>query len=156
MTKDELQRAMRAHLATLDPECKWYMPDLVSTKSKSEHQNAYLWTLCQRIAEKLHSTKEEIYQEAVRKKGVFDFVLVADKALDTFITSWNNKGLGWHAEATDMSKINGATKVVVYYGTSVYSLEDERVLLDYIVEEARNLNIETLTEDELRRMGVVN
>lgn len=156
MTKDELQRAMRAHLATLDPECKWYMPDLVSTKNKSEHQNAYLWTLCQRIAEKLHSTKEEIYQEAVRKKGVFDFVLVADKALETFVTSWNNKGLGWYAEPTDMSKIKGATKVIVYYGTSVYSLEAEKVLLDYIVEEARGLNIETLTKDELIRMGVEN
>ena len=155
MTKEELQRAMRAHLATLDPENKWYMPDLVSTKNKSEHQNAYLWTLCQRIAEKLHSTKEEVYQEAVRKKGVFDFVLVVDKALDNFIKSWNNKGLGWYAEATTNSKINGATKVICYYGTSVYNKEQERALIDYIVEEAKGLGIETLTENELKQMGVI-
>jgi hypothetical protein len=155
MTKDELQRAMRAHLATLDPECKWYMPDLISTKNKSENQNAYLWTLCQRIAEKLHSTKEEVYQEAVRKKGVFDFVLVVDKALDNFIKSWNSKGLGWHAEATTNSKINGATKVICYYGTSVYNKDQERTLIDYIVEEAKELGIETLTENELRQMGVI-
>lgn len=155
MKKDELQRAMRAYLATLDPECKWYMPDLISTQNKSEHQNAYLWTLCQRIAEKLHSTKEEVYQEAVRKKGVFDFVLVVDKAVDTFIESWNNKGLGWFAEPTDHSKIAGATKVMCYYGTSIYNKDQERTLLDYIVEEAKELGIETLTEDELKRMGVI-
>ena len=155
MTKEEVQRAMRAYLATLDTENKWYMPDLVSTKNKSEHQNAYLWTLCQRIAEKLHSTKEEVYQEAVRKKGVFDFVLVVDKALDNFITSWNNKGLGWYAEATTNSKIAGATKCICYYGTSVYTQEQERTLIDYIVEEAKGLGIETLTEDELKQMGVI-
>jgi len=155
MTKEELQRAMRAYLATLDKENKWYMPDLVSTKNKSEHQNAYLWTLCQRIAEKLHSTKEEVYQEAVRKKGVFDFILVADKAVDTFITSWNNKGLGWYAEATTNSKIARATKCICYYGTSVYDAEQERTLIDYIVEEAKGLGIETLTEDELKQMGVI-
>ena len=156
MTKNELQRAMRAYLATLDPECKWYMPDLISTTNKSEHQNAYLWALCQKIAEVLHSTKEEVYQEAVRKKGVFDFVLVADKAVDAFIQSWNKKGLGWYAEATDMSKIGGATKVLVFYGTSVYSKEQEKVLLDLITDEARSLGIETLTEDELKRMGVAH
>lgn len=154
MTKDELQRAMRAHLATLDPECKWYMPDLVSTKNKSEHQNAYLWTLCQRIANVLHSTKEEVYQEAVRKKGIFDFVLVTTKAVDNFIESWNNKGLGWYAEKTDMSKIDGAIKVICYYGTSVYSMDDEKAIIDYLTDECKSLGVEYLTDDELKRMGV--
>ena len=155
MTKAELQRAMRAHLATLDPECKWYMPDLVSTADKSTSQNGYLWILCQKIAEKLHSTKEEVYQEAVRKKGVFAFVLVVDKAVNEFVSSWNNRGLGWYAEATDNSKIAGATKVICYYGTSVYNKDQERNLIDYIVEEAKELGIETLTEEELKRMGVM-
>lgn len=156
MTKEELQRAMRAYLATIDPENKWYMPDLISTKNKSENQNAYLWTLCQRIAEKLHSTKEEIYQEAVRKKGVFDFVLVVDKAVDNFIESWNNKGLGWYAEKTDMSKIKGATKVMCFYGTSVYTQDQERALLEYITDECRELGIEYLTPAELMQMGVTS
>lgn len=155
MNKNDLQRAMRAYLMTLDPEGKWYMPDLISTADKSSSQNGYMWVLCHKIAEKLHSTKEEIYQEAVRKKGVFDFVLVVDKALDNFITSWNNKGLGWYAEATTNSKIAGATKCICYYGTSVYTQEQERTLIDYIVEEAKGLGIETLTEDELKQMGVI-
>lgn len=156
VNKQDLQRAMRAYLATLDPECKYYMPDLISTKNKSEHQNAYLWTLCQRIAEKIHSTKEEIYREAVRKKGAFTFILVVDDALDKFLESWNSKGLGWHAEPTDTSKVNGATKCICYYGTSVYTKDEERMLIDYVVDEAKELGIETLTEDELKRMGVVN
>ena len=155
MNKNDLQKAMRAYLMTLDPEGKWYMPDLVSTADKSSSQNGYMWVLCHKIAEKLHSTKEEIYQEAVRKKGVFDFVLVVDKAVDNFIESWNNKGLGWFAEPTDHSKIAGATKVMCYYGTSIYNKDQERILLDYIVEEAKELGIETLTEDELKRMGVI-
>ena len=96
-----------------------------------------------------------MYQEAVRKKGVFEFVLVTPKALDTFIESWCSKGLGWHAEATDMSKISGAIKVICYYGTSVYTKDQERALIDYIVEEAKELGIETLTADELKQMGVI-
>lgn len=154
MTKNELQRAMRAHLQTLDPDCKWYMPDLISTANKSENQNAYLWVLCQKIAEVLHSTKEEIYQEAVRKKGVFTFVLVVDNAVDNFVDSWNGKGLGWYAEPTDMSKIDGATKVLCYYGTSVYTKDQEKAILDYITDECKELGIEYMTEDELKRMGV--
>lgn len=141
MTKDELQRAMRAYLATLDPDCKWYMPDLISTQNKSEHQNAYLWAVCQRIAEALHSTKEEIYQDAVRKVGVFDFVLVVDRAVENFIKSWNNKGLGWYAEPTDASKVDGATKVLCYYGTSVYTKDQERVLIDYLANEAKQIGV---------------
>ena len=60
MNKNDLQKAMRAYLMTLDPEGKWYMPDLISTADKSSSQNGYMWVLCHKIAEKLHSTKEEI------------------------------------------------------------------------------------------------
>lgn len=143
LTKDEIEKRLRNLLSELDPNCRWYMPDLKTTRDKTKDQNALLWKCCQILADALHSTKEEIYCEAVRKKGIFDFVLVTDDAADSFVDTWNQRGLGWYAEKTDASKIEGATKVICYYGTSVYNKDDERRLLDYIIAELKEQEIDT-------------
>jgi len=129
----------------LSVEIKQYHPH------RSLDANAYLWVLCQKLSEKIGGTKEDIYREAVRKAGQFDFVAVADKAVDTFIRAWQAKGLGWYAE-TMPSKIDGCKKVMVYYGSSVYDTKAMSHLINYIVEECKAQGIETATPDELARM----
>jgi hypothetical protein len=118
---------------------------------RSLDANAYCWVLCQKLAEKIGGTKEDIYKEAIRRAGQFDFVAVADKAADQFIKAWQGKGLGWYAEASE-SKIEGCKKIMVYYGSSVYDSREMAHLIDYIVSECRAQGIETLPPDELARM----
>ena len=105
-------------------------------------QNAYLWVLCQRISEKVGTTKEEVYRSFIKDKGQFDILCIQDKALDRFIKNWSDKGIGWFCE-TDTSKIENCTNVLCYYGTSVYDTAEMAQVLDEIINECKNLNIST-------------
>ena len=118
---------------------------------RSLDANAYCWVLCQKLAEKIGGTKEDIYKEAIRKAGQFDYIAVANKAVDQFIKAWQSKGLGWYAEALE-SKIDGCKKIMVYYGSSVYDSKEMAHLIDYIVSECKEQGIETLSPWEVERL----
>lgn len=120
-------------------------------KRRSLDANSYCWVLCQKLSEKLNCTKEDIYKEAIRKAGQFDFIAVTESAADQFLKAWQSKGLGWYAEALE-SKIEGCKKIMVYYGSSVYDSKEMAHLIDYIVSECKELGIETMTPAEISRM----
>ena len=67
-------------------------------KKRSLDSNSYLWTLCQKIAEVIQSTKELVYQQLIRDVGQFEIVPIKAEAVERWIEVWNNKGLGWFAE----------------------------------------------------------
>ena len=118
---------------------------------RSLDANSYCWVLCQKLAEKLNSTKEDIYKEAIRKAGQFDYIAVTNSATEQFLKAWQSKGLGWYAEALE-SKIAGCKKIMVYYGSSVYDSKEMSHLINYIVDECKEHGIETATPEELSRM----
>jgi hypothetical protein len=118
---------------------------------RSLDANAYCWVLCQKLAEKIGGTKEDIYKEAIRKAGQFDYIAVTDSATEQFLKAWQSKGLGWYAEASE-SKIDGCKKIMVYYGSSVYDSKEMAHLIDYIVSECKDSGIDTATPEELSRM----
>ena len=118
---------------------------------RSLDANSYCWVLCQKLSEKLNCTKEDIYKEAIRKAGQFDFIAVTDSAADQFLKAWQSKGLGWYAEALE-SKIEGCKKIMVYYGSSVYDSKEMAHLIDYIVDECKEQGVETMTPTEINRM----
>ena len=120
-------------------------------KNRSLDANAYLWVLCQKLAEALNTTKEEVYREAVRKVGQFEFIAVREDAAETFIRAWNSKGLGWYAEEAPC-KLDGCRKIMVYYGSSVYNTKEMSVLIDYIVQECKTQEIETMPPDEIKAL----
>ena len=120
-------------------------------KRRSLDANSYCWVLCQKLAEKIGGTKEDIYKEAIRKAGQFDFVAVTDSATEQFLKAWQSKGLGWYAEALE-SKIEGCKKIMVYYGSSVYDSKEMAHLIEYIISECKELGIETMTPTEISRM----
>lgn len=118
---------------------------------RSLDANAYCWVLCQKLSEKLNCTKEDVYKEAIRKAGQFDFIAVTETATEQFIKAWQSKGLGWYAEASE-SKIDGCKKVMVYYGSSVYDSKEMAHLIDYIVSECKEQGIETLPPWEVEML----
>jgi hypothetical protein len=122
------------------------------TKRRSLDSNAYCWNLCQKIAEVIRSTKEEVYKKAIREVGQFETLAVKEEAAEQFIKVWNSRGLGWYAEEMD-SKLEGCKKIVAYYGSSCYDVRSMAILIDYIVQECKELGIETLTPQELARMN---
>lgn len=109
------------------------------------NQNAYLWILCQRIAEVIRSTKEEVYQRFIKAKGQFDVLCIKDEAAARFAEIWRLRGIGWFCDI-DESEIDGWTNVICYNGSSVYDTAEMAQLLDEILQECKNLNISTDVE----------
>ena len=118
---------------------------------RSLNANAYAWTLIGKIAEVIGSTKEEVYKEYIKNKGIYRVITIDNKAAPTFIKLWNDKGLGWICETSE-TNIAGLIDVVAYYGTSSYNTKQMAGFIDYIVQEAKELDIETLTPDEIERL----
>jgi hypothetical protein len=118
-------------------------------KKRSLDANAYLWVLCQKISEVIRNTKEFVYQDAIKNVGQFDFFPLRNDAVETFLHRWNCRGMGWFAEEFEDSKLAGYKKIIAYYGSSVYDTREMSVLIDYIVNEAKELDIETMTPQEL-------
>lgn len=123
----------------------------VHRKKRSLDANGYMWILADKLADVLRTTKEKVYQEAVRQVGVFTDVAVQDKAVDDLIAAWNSNGIGWISERFD-SKLDGCKKVRLYIGSSQYDTKEMSRLIDYIVDEAKEQGIETMTPDEIAEL----
>ena len=121
-------------------------------KKKSIDANSYCWVLCQKIAEVIGSTKELVYKHMIRTVGQFAIVPIREDAVETWITRWNGRGLGWHSEVMDDSKLEGYKKVISYYGSSVYLQNEMSVLINEIVNQCKELDIETATPSELKSL----
>jgi len=129
-----------------------YVAELKEYRVKrSLSANDYLWVLCQKIAEIIKSTKNEVYIESIRAKGQFTTLTIGREAAETFIKKWAMRGLGWYAELVD-GQDEENIQVIAYYGSSVYDSREMAVLLDYIIQEAQYLGIETAAPNELLRM----
>lgn len=120
-------------------------------KKRSLDANAYCWVLLQKIADKLNSSKEEIYRRIIKEKGTFEIIPIKNEAINTFINAWQEHGIGWICETTK-SKLDGYTNVIAYYGSSTYDTKQMAYFIDYIVEEAKELEIETMTPNELESL----
>ena len=121
-------------------------------KKRSLDSNSYCWILCQKIAEVIGSTKELVYQEIIKRVGQFEIIPIKDEAVTRWIEVWKGKGLGWHSEVMEDSKLAGYKKVISYYGSSVYSVSEMGVLLNEIVSNCNELEIETLPPNELESL----
>ena len=115
---------------------------------RSLDANAYCFVLCQKIAEKVGNTKEYVYRQAIKNVGQFEIVPIRNDALEKWMNAWNSKGLGWISEVFSESKIEGYTNTINYYGSSVYDTKEMALLINEIVEQAKELDIDTITESE--------
>lgn len=119
-------------------------------EKRSKDANSYMWVLCDKIAEVINSTKEEVYKTAVHDVGVFkDFCNMSQKDADTLRHAWELLGTGWVTEQVDYSHNGENVTVRCYYGSSQYNTKQMSRLVDYIVNECKCLDIETKTPDEL-------
>lgn len=115
---------------------------------RSLDANAYMWVLISKLEEKLNVSKDIIYKDAIRNIGVYEVIPVKNEAVDRFIEAWSKNGLGWVCETTK-SKLEGYTNILAYYGSSTYNTAEMSRLIDLIVQECKQLNIETMSQSEL-------
>lgn len=120
-------------------------------RKRSLDANAYAWVLIDKIAEAMQISKTEVYRNAIKNiGGVSDTICAQDAAVDKLRRGWEQRGLGWQTDA-EPSKIEGCTNIVMYYGSSSYDTKQMSALIDLLIEDARELEIETATPEELER-----
>lgn len=121
-------------------------------QDRSLNANNYCWKLLDEIAQRMHSTKEEVYQEIISKVGVFEILPIRNEAVDNFVEKWQSRGLGWVCNIMRDSKIPNYTNVIAYYGSSVYNTKEMSRLIDEVVQEAQALGVQTKTPQELAEL----
>lgn len=122
-------------------------------KKRSLDANAYSWHLITEIANVQRASKDDIYEILIVRYGqpLFDengpvqVILPADA---------NPNILGLHLKniGTEYDLNHELTHYAVYRGQSDYDTREMAVFIDGLVDEAKELGIETLTYDELERM----
>lgn len=118
-------------------------------QKRSLDANAYCWTLIGKIAEKTRVPKEDVYREAIRGiGGNYDIVCIKEEAAESLRSAWAKNGIGWQSE-TMLSKLDGCTNVLLYYGSSTYDTEQMSRLIENIIQDCKALGIETKSQAEI-------
>lgn len=121
-------------------------------KRRSLDSNAYAWALMTKIAAELGSTKDEIYEEILQQDGF----LYEDE--DGFVSMTVKSEV-------DMRKIPGHWRYyrtssdgrfksyLMIKGSSEYDTKEMSHFINIVVEKAKELGIDTMTPEEIRKMN---
>ena len=127
------------------PNTEWELK--LHRQKRSLNSNSYMWTLADKLADKLRTTKEEVYRQAVAQVGVFEEIKVTSpEAGQRFKRVWHHNGLGWLTKTID------DTTILAYYGSSTYDSKQMARLIDYIQEECKEQGIEVRPQWEVDAM----
>lgn len=139
-------------LGEMVPSKKYDIEINIHREKRSLNSNAYLWTLLDKLADALETTKEELYLDYVQKYGVFrDFILTEDEA-KTLRHAWEMLGTGWPTQQIDYDADGERMVIRAYYGTSQYNTKQMSRILNAVVEDCKGQGIETMTPQELARL----
>ena len=121
-------------------------------EKRSLDANAYCWVLCDHIAKALTEqeavcTKEDIYKDAITQIGVFQPMIVEEKAFNKFQEIWSKQGLGYLVQ--EVSRKDKCVKVHCYYGSSSYDTKEMSLLINILVDLAKSLGVETRPQAEI-------
>lgn len=121
---------------------------------RSLDANSYCWVLCDKIAKELSKesvvTKEQVYKDAILQIGRFEPVIVTEVAYDNFKRIWENQGLGFLVQ--EVSHKDKCMRINCYYGSSTYDTKEMSLLINLLVELAKQYDIETKTEAEINSL----
>ena len=112
-------------------------------EKRSLNANALCWKMCTEIANVLRSDKDSVYIEMLKRYGQSELISVlATIDISGYVKYYDVFGSG---------EVNGKefTHYRVYKGSSEYDTREMSILLDGIIEEAKALNINVLSEREL-------
>lgn len=147
----EVDAAAASQIEEIRQQDKLSIKAVKYRKKRSLDANSYAWALMTKIANHpdVSSSKEEVYEDMLQKYGP----IYEDE--DGYITITVKKSV-------DMNKVDGHWKYIkdngkfasylMIKGSSEYDTAEMSHFIDRIVEEAKELEIETATPDELERM----
>lgn len=115
-------------------------------EKRSLNANNYAWKLITEIGNVLRLSKEDVYLRMLEDYGQSEMISVLENI--------NVDGYFKYYKAVGTSTLNG--KVFVHYkiykGTSEYNTKEMSIFIDGVVQEAKELGIETKTPRELEEL----
>ena len=115
-------------------------------EKRSLNANAYAWKLITEIGNVLRKSKEEVYLQMLKDYGQQEMVSV--------LSSINPEGFFKYYEKAGTSVLNNKefTHYKLFKGTSEYDTKEMSIFIDGVVQEAKQLDIETKTPNELEEL----
>jgi hypothetical protein len=111
-------------------------------QKRSLDANAYAWLLIGKIADVLREDKEAVYVNMLKHYGQSVIVTVANEVdVKSYFKYYETLFVG-----------EKYTEYMVMKGSSEYDTKEMSILIDGIVQEAKELDIETETPENLERM----
>lgn len=144
-TKTEIQQ----YLYKLNKFSRDTVFDLKIDKHRNKRSldaNNYAWHLINEIANALRMSKEEVYLQMLKSYGQRDYV--------SMLSNVNASDYFKYYEEQGVFKNNGNTfrSYLVFKGTSQYDSREMSIFIDGLVQEARQLGIETLEDIEIKNL----
>lgn len=111
-------------------------------KKRSTDANALCWKLCTEIANVLRTDKDSIYVDMLKRYGQSDIISV--------LATVDVKGYFKYYDVFGKGTVNGKEFIhyKVYKGSSEYDTREMSILIDGIIDEAKALDIEVISERE--------
>lgn len=113
-----------------------------ASKGRSLNANAFCWSLCTEIGNALTppETKEEIYRKAIRAVGTYWQTPIAAFDIEKVRSRWEDRGTGWFIDIVD-DYAPGRKLVHLYFGTSSYTVDEMKRVLDWLIDQAEQMQI---------------
>lgn len=134
------------YLFKLDRD-KEYQVEIKEYKQKrSLNANAYAWVLINKIANVMRLSKEEVYLNMLKHYG--------QSQVFSIVSEVNITGYFKYYEVIGTSTLNNKefNHIRVFKGSSEYDTKEMSIFIDGIVQEAKQLDIETLTPNQLAEL----
>lgn len=134
-------------LSTIAEQDKEYQIAAYHPK-RSLAANNYAWVLITRIAEAMTppQSKEAVYLEMLKRYGQSEFISV--------VSGIDIRGYFKYFEEYGKGHVDGRefTHYKIYKGSSEFDAREMNILLEGIIQEAKELGIETITPQEKERL----
>lgn len=123
-------------------------------KRRSPDANAYAWVLISQIADTLHATKDEIYIQMLQRYGQPQLDEDGQAILITVLSKIDVSKYGIYAKKVGNGTLKGKehTSYMVLRGSSTYDTREMSIFIDGVVEDAKDLGIDTKPKVELEKL----
>jgi len=115
-------------------------------EKRSLNANNYVWKLITEIGNVLRKSKEEVYLQMLKDYGQQEMVSV--------LSSIDISGYFKYYQKAGTSILNDKefTHYRIFKGTSEYNTKEMSIFIDGVVQEAKQLGIDTRTPEEIDRL----
>ena len=141
-TKTEIQQ----FLYKLDKNTIYDLKIDKHRNKRSLDANNYAWHLINEIANALRMSKEEVYLQMLKSYGQREYVSMLANVNPSRISKY------YEEQGTFKHNNNTFKSYMFYIGTSQYDSREMAIFIDGLVQEAKQLGIETLEDIEIQEL----